>query len=236
MYHFVYADRTEIEQAKKKLAELIHEVQNDLRGQFTFQYRFIGSSARNMVTFDPKTNIGFDLDVNIEINDDEEKYSPKEIRSRIEHSFYENSKKYGYNAFEKSKRVFTIKQIDHQRKRIMQSCDIAIVNNFMEEGQKRQEYIAFHKSRNSYVWEEQSKGFMLEDKENWLKQQGAWNAVREQYLEKKNLNSDPQKHSRSLYAETIKEISDQYGFATNTNEYKAEICEGYKSIFDINGF
>lgn len=35
------------------------------RSDFTFQYTFIGSSSRNMITYDAKSNIGFDFDVNI---------------------------------------------------------------------------------------------------------------------------------------------------------------------------
>ena len=37
---------------------------------FTFQYEFIGSVKLNMVTCDVKSNIGFDFDVNIMVNDD----------------------------------------------------------------------------------------------------------------------------------------------------------------------
>ena len=57
---------------KAELLEIIHEVQDIVRDDFTFQYTFIGSSSRNMITEDIKSNIGYDFDVNLEVNDDEE--------------------------------------------------------------------------------------------------------------------------------------------------------------------
>ena len=167
-----------------------------------------------MITYDPATNIGFDFDVNLEVNDNEEQYLAKEIRQTLERAFQKVYGKYGYTHFENSKWVFTIKLYDSQKKKIIHSCDIAIVNNFIDEaGTAGQEYIAFDKKSNSYSWQQQSKSFNLKEKENWLRQQPkAWNAVRERYLKKKNQNQNIHKHSRSLYTETINEICKQYGF------------------------
>ena len=47
---------------------------------------------------------------------------------------------------------------------------------------------------------------LREENVDALKKNGYWGDVRERYLEKKNLNDDPDKHSRSIYAETINEI------------------------------
>lgn len=214
MYHFKYVTKAEARKVREKLENLVHEVQDEVRDNFTFQYYLIGSSARNMITYDPATNIGFDFDVNLEVNDNEEQYLAKEIRQTFEHAFQKVYGKYGYTHFENSKRVFTIKLYDSQKKKIIHSCDIAIVKNFIdEEGTAGQEYIAFDKKSNSYSWQQQSKSFNLKEKENWLRQQPeAWNAVRERYLKKKNQNQNIHKHSRSLYTETINEICKQYGF------------------------
>lgn len=77
MYHFEYADKVKVKEQRKELEKLLHEVQDEVRDCFTFQYHFIGSSARNMITYDPATNVGFDFDVNLEVNDNEEQYSAK---------------------------------------------------------------------------------------------------------------------------------------------------------------
>lgn len=46
MYHFQYVSKKEIAPVKKQVIELIGLVQDDVREQFTFQYKFIGSVQR----------------------------------------------------------------------------------------------------------------------------------------------------------------------------------------------
>ena len=92
MYHFKYVTKAEARKVREKLENLVHEVQDEVRDNFTLQYYFIGSSARNMITYDPETNIGFDFDVNLEVNDNEvndneEQYLAKEIRQTLERAF-----------------------------------------------------------------------------------------------------------------------------------------------------
>lgn len=242
MYHFKYVTKAEARKVREKLENLVHEVQDEVRDNFTLQYYFIGSSARNMITYDPETNIGFDFDVNLEVNDNEEQYLAEKIRKTLERAFQKVYGKYGYTHFENSKRVFTIKLYDSQKKKIIHSCDIAIVNNFIdEEGIAGQEYIALDKKSNSYSWQQQSKGFNLKEKENWLRQQPeAWNAVRERYLKKKNQNQNTHKHSRSLYTETINEICKQYGFddQLHSSEEKEnqQRAEGFFSLHSLTEY
>lgn len=75
MYHFKYVPRTEYLPIKKELIELIKEVQNQVRDKFKFQFEFIGSTKRNMITEDIRSNIGFDFDVNLRVNNDNN-YTP----------------------------------------------------------------------------------------------------------------------------------------------------------------
>lgn len=74
MYHFEYVSKKEAAPYKSQLIELLNRVQDYVRDEFTFQFTFIGSSSRNMITYDPTTNVGFDFDVNIAVNDDNEDY------------------------------------------------------------------------------------------------------------------------------------------------------------------
>ncbi len=60
MSHFVYVTRKEASPYKKRIIDMTNEVQRSLREKFTFSYYFVGSSARNMITYDTKTNRGFD--------------------------------------------------------------------------------------------------------------------------------------------------------------------------------
>lgn len=210
MYNYDYVTKNEALPVKKELIKIINQVQDIVREHFTFNFYFIGSSSRNMITQDFKSNIGFDFDMNIEVNDNEEDYEPDEIRLIIRKALDLVARNYGYGYTEDSTRVLTTKFIDKKNSRIKHSCDFAIVNNCND---GRQQYIRFNKSTNSYTWEYQPKGFIgLENKADWLKVNGYWQELRDYYLEKKNFNDNPDKHSRSLYAEAINEMCLKKGY------------------------
>lgn len=63
MHDFCYVSKREAAPIKAELIDLIHRVQDYVRDDFTFQYYFVGSSSRNMITYDRKSNVGFDFDV-----------------------------------------------------------------------------------------------------------------------------------------------------------------------------
>ena len=155
-----------------------------------------------MITYDPTTNIGFDFDVNITVNDDDEDYSPEEIRTILHNAFSRFMTAYGYNKCEQSTRVISIKVVDQWSSRVIRSCDFAVVY----EGRNGQQYIRFNKERNYFSWEFQTQPYKeLGFRADYWKENGHWNEVLEVYLDKKNNNYNPDKHSRSLYAETINE-------------------------------
>ena len=112
MHHFEYVTKKEAAPYKSQLIELLNKVQDFVRDEFTFQFAFIGSSSRNMITYDPTTKIGFDFDVNLSVNDDEERYSPEEIRKILHDAFSRFKSKYGYNKCEQSTRVISLKAVD----------------------------------------------------------------------------------------------------------------------------
>lgn len=56
---------------------------------------------------------------------------------------------------------------------------------------------------------------MLPDKVDWIKENGLWDALRDLYIGKKNTNDDPNVHSRSIFAMTVHEICQKYGFYKN---------------------
>ena len=203
MYHFKYVPRTEYLPIKKELIELIKEVQNQVRDKFTFQFEFVGSTKRNMITEDVMSNKGFDFDVNLRVNNDNN-YTPKEIRTILRTAITGVSRKYGYDRCEDSTRVITTVKISPKKSSVLHSCDFAIV--------KGNKYIRFDKKNNVYVWAQQPKDFINLDKKakELRKDFGKWKVVKEKYLKKKNENKDPNKHSRSLYAETINEVYDKF--------------------------
>ncbi|MBR1823849.1 MAG: hypothetical protein IJ779_06420 [Ruminococcus sp.] len=209
-HDFRYVTKKEALPLKKELIALINEVQDNVRKYFTFDFKFIGSSSRNMITYDAKGNTGFDFDVNIEPNTPE-KYKPCEIHKIIFNALRKYAAHYGYLKVEESTSVITIKVIENNR--IKYSCDFAIVHHYYKDGKKRQEYIKFDKYHRRYLWNQRENDYyLLGNRINWLKKNDRWGELREYYISKKNKNNDPDKHSRSIYAESIKEMCDKYGY------------------------
>lgn len=199
---------------KKELIKIINQVQDELREQFTFDYKFIGSSSRNMITYDPKTNKGYDFDINIEVNDFDENYSAKELKEILINTFNQVIKlTYPYASCQNNTRVFTIKVYEEnpcciniialRSPKIEYSCDFAIVNTIND---YQQEYIRFNKNTHEYSWQMQCKGYLLSKKEAYIKKNKLTNELRKIYLDKKNFNTNPNKKSRALYAEAVNEL------------------------------
>ena len=209
MYDFEYVPNEEWEPVRDELFEIIHRLQDEVRDEFTFQYHFVGSSKRKMITRDRHSNTGFDFDVNIEVNDPNENYSPQEIRRILRKGLDKVTNPFKYAIFrydyaEDSTRVITIKVKDKVNSRILHSCDFCIINECSD---GRQRYIRYNKKQNSYSWEYQPKGYMkLHEKIEWIKKHGLWQEVRDYYLYKKNINNNLDKHSRAIFAETVHEI------------------------------
>lgn len=214
MHHFEYVTKSQAAPVKKELIVILNKVQNILRNYFTFRYDFVGSASRNMITQDTKSNIGFDFDVNIEVNDDENEYDPSDIREMLKNAFDRVISHYGYSPAEQSTRVLTIKFKDVPHSRIIHSCDIAVVNTYYDdEGYEHQQYIHFNKKTKQYLWEERSEGYyQLSEKEDWIKENNLQNELREWYLWKKNTNTNPNNKSRSIYANAVHEICQRYGY------------------------
>ena len=210
MHDFKYVTKNEAKPVKEDLYQILHEVQDIVRDYFTFSFTPVGSSKRNMITYDTKSNIGFDFDFNIEVNDDDEEFSPEGIRTILRNAIDRVAPRYGYKYCEDSTRVLTIKKVNTFSSRIIDSCDFAIVYNCKD---GRQQYIRFDKANNKYSWEYQGKGFVgLEKKIEWLKKKKLWEELTDYYIFKKNNNNDTNKHSRSIFAESVNEMCMKNGY------------------------
>jgi len=206
-YEFISKHDPRVKKAYSDLLEIITQVQDLVRDKITFSFQIVGSYKYDLMTYDPLTNIGYDFDFNLTLQSLREEYSPQEIRDIFITALKRVAPKYGYNHVENSTRVITIKVTDLFHSRIVRSCDFAIVNNYEEKGVKKQQYIRYVKDSNLFVWTSQPKGFYhKKEKLDWIKQNHLWEELKTVYLNKKNDNHDPHKHSRSLLAESINEI------------------------------
>lgn len=64
-FKFISKHSPQVKSAYSDLMEILSLVHDDLRKQYTFQHEPVGSYSRNMITYDAKSNIGFDFDINI---------------------------------------------------------------------------------------------------------------------------------------------------------------------------
>ncbi|SFT61006.1 hypothetical protein SAMN02910301_2109 [Lachnospiraceae bacterium XBD2001] len=211
MHDFEYVARAEYLPEKKKVVLILQDVQRDLRGTLNIHFRFVGSEPRHMITRDRKSNVGYDFDVDIWI-DDVDDYEPSYIRKILKKSLDKIAPSYGYKTAEDSTSVLTIKAIDKKKAAIKHSCDFAIVDEFEDEdGDWHQWYIKNCKKDKSYVWEERKNAFYdLPYKIDWLKENNYWDVVRDQYISNKNKNTNRNNKSRSIYAYTIGEVFNWY--------------------------
>ena len=152
MSDYRYVIKDEYSEAKQDLIELIHLVQDEVRDYFTFRYDFIGSVARNMVTMDCDAKEGYDFDVNIRVNDDEENYTAAEIRQILKNAFDKHAFRFKYDNCEDSTRVLTIKVKDRLYSKILHSADFAVVYDCND---GRQQYIHYNKKQQTYEWQYQ---------------------------------------------------------------------------------
>lgn len=206
MHHdFQYVTRAEAKPVRDELYTIIHEVQDIVRKEyFTFQPKTVGSSSKNMITRDLKSNIGFDFDIDLGVNDDDENYTPVEIHHIIKNAIDRVAPKYGYQTCEELTRVLRIKKVNTFTCQILHSCDFAIVYNCDDE---RQQYIRFNKKNQNCTWEFQGKGFKhFDERFEWLKSNGYFEDLKQYYRDKKNRNNNPDKHSRSILAESVNEM------------------------------
>lgn len=209
MYHsFEYVPESEYKPVKDNLEQLINKVQNSLKNSLPFEYRFVGSSSRDMITRDPKTNIGYDFDLNIRFQNNFNNYSPKILKTTLINSINQFVKEFGYDFCEDSTKVITIKVKDLYNSKIIHSADFAIIED-LPNGQVK--VIKNDKKRKSYHWETLPKyPQKLIQKADFCRDKGLWNQVRNLYLRKKNSNQYPHIKSRSLYAQAVNDIYMKY--------------------------
>lgn len=219
MHNFTYISKRDkrVKEAYREIIMLINEIHKEVK-EFIFQTEVVGSYKRNMITYDKKSNIGFDFDFNIILNENALDYKPKMIKERLIQAFNKKANKYGFDTVENSTRVITLKKIDRKKSKIIYSCDFAIVYDYIDENDfECQEYIRFNKKSNTYQWCEQSEGFfMLPEKIEWLKNndnpEEIWQELRTLYIEKKNKNDNPDIHSRQILAIVVHEMCQIYGY------------------------
>ncbi len=215
-YDFDYISKNDerVQKLYRDMENCLLHTQSRLWDCFSFRFEPVGSFARNMVTYDRNSKVGFDLDFDIELMKEADGYTPKEIKDLFRRTFDAFNYFRGYKHAEDSTRVITVKKVNAFFGTVECSCDFAITRTITDrKGKKRKQYIHFNKTKQEYTWQLQSDGqYLLPEKEKWIKRLGGWNELRDCYLEKKNNNDDTDLHSRSLYAQAVHEVCQRHHY------------------------
>ena len=211
MYEFV--TKKEIKPIRLIIEEIINLVQKQLRKTrgITFQYSLIGSGKNHLITRIKNGNSGYDFDYNLIVNS--KKIPNAEIRKYFFDALQEVivSRKNLFNKIENSKSVITIKKISSPEKRVIYSCDFAIVH-FSKTLEKHYSFIKYDKENKKYVWELRKEFDYIYEKLDYLLKNNVvtQNEIRRAYLELKNKNKIKEKSSFSLFFETINNLYNIY--------------------------
>ncbi len=213
-YRYIPKSDPNVQKAYKEAMEIIHEVQREIESKFTFMPYVVGSYKRNMITFDAKSNKGYDFDFNLQVNDTGN-LKPKQIKDLLRSAIGNAAVAYGYRPANDSTRVITIRQVDTKRSKLLHSCDFAITRQYEDEDFIYEDFIYYDKKRNSYYWRKQRESlWWLPEKIEFLKDldEDVWKETRELYIRNKNKNEDPDIHSRDILARTVHTMCQRYGY------------------------
>ena len=213
-YHYekISKHNKKVKSAYHELNLLIRDVQKELKGDITFRFVPIGSYSRNMMTHDPKSNKGFDFDINIYPNYKQKVYSAKETKMKFIKAFNKHVSKYGYSNAEDSTRVITIKVKDTKNSKIIYSADFAIVRERQNDCDNYwQEYIRFNKKRNIYNWAKQESDYdVFQERMDSIEDEELMGELWNMYLKLKNYNKVKSKHSIQLLTEAVDNVYHKY--------------------------
>ncbi len=206
MYKFV--DKKEVKKYTNYCANKLNQLKQvlELEG-IEIQVELIGSGAKKMVT--RNGNGPFDLDYNLLIAKMPLMYERdlKGLKTLIREALDDIVGVYGSD----STSAITYNLHYPDKTRVKFGFDIGIIRMNRDNSFSR---LINDKNRtcfgnNNYIWNQTPKSNGLIQKVEYLKKHGHWSAVRNTYLEKKNMylkNQDNNHPSFNVYVETINEI------------------------------
>lgn len=204
---YEYVTKAEYAPVKRELEQIIHTVQCEMREKhkLTFQFQLIGSGKRHLVTRVHNGNSGYDFDYNLIIKKGYH-YRADKIKQAFINAFKTALKGTQYSFPKDSTSAITIKVVGGKNKKICHSCDFAIIYYGSCSEMNGYYYLRNNKPRGSYEFAFRALNSNIEEKLNDILNEDGWNYIREEYLILKNVNEGKEKHSFSLYIETVNNI------------------------------
>lgn len=206
---YEYVSKKEYKPYKEEVEKIITYAQRIMKTKYntTFQFKLIGSGQRHLITKIKNGNRGYDFDYNLILQKSDLWNNPKRLKQQFMDAFNEAVKNTSYKNCEDSTSSITIKVVDKDGKKIIRSCDFAIIYYLDEyDNDKGYKYIKNLKN-NRYIFEERKLSKNADFKlGEILEYEQGWNIIREEYLKIKNSNNDKNKKSFILYLESIHNV------------------------------
>ncbi len=199
---FKFVSKNEYLSIKNRIAELIIFVQNEIRHEFTFNFKFIGPCQKNMVTINESKYIGYDFNVRFYINDNIRK--AEEVKKIFIDAIKLYLKTNGNDELVDDSNTIRINIFDENYLVLKHSLDIEIVRkNELDEIQ------FIKKKNNTYTWVKETSGSLsLDEKYDLLIECGLKDFIKYQYIKRRN--NEPTKKSMIIFEECIAAIYHEF--------------------------
>lgn len=216
MYRYLNnTDQRLIDEMRGKCSTIINEFKQEIYDEDYFDViiTLVGSGKRNLITQNGKAPIDLDYNLLIERYDDKtiNINSCREIKQYFIDLLNTIMKKHNFKNCEDSTSAITSPKFRSRiKKDTLFSFDIAIT--FDSNSGTR--YRLIHKKtgntrRDQWMWEPMARSKNIDKKVQWIKQNGYWEEIRAQYLNRKNkyLSKGDNNHpSYVCYIETINDV------------------------------
>lgn len=207
---YEYVPKSEYAPVRKELEEIIKSVQDAMWEEYglTFQFRLIGSGERHLVTRIRGGNSGYDFDYNLIIQRwGTMPQKAKMVKQRFMNAFKNALRGTQYSFPKDSTSAITIKVVDKKQKKILRSCDFAIVYYEDDDGYY---YLRNNKEQGNCEFVFRSVNSCIEEKVyDICKVSDGWACISEEYRKLKDRNEGNGKHSFSIYSEAVNNVYNQ---------------------------
>ena len=173
------------------------------------QFSLVGSGARNMITRDGDGP--YDLDYNLLVMKADDEYrDPRLLKDTIRNALNKAVGGKFFSDTQDSTSCLTALLHFGKTSNIKFSFDVAIIKKNPNGNCMR---LVHNKPWNQYTWNEVPRSHQVKDRADELKEAGLWQAVRDRYLEKKNMYLSWQDHNHPsfvVYVEAVNEVYNKY--------------------------
>ncbi len=220
MYHWI-EDKAFLGRMKGLCSDLVNQLVQAINreGRLEVRHYLVGSGAKNLIT--QNANMPIDLDYNLEILRSEG-FNINDgcgIKEYVREIFDEVLECKGWEPCDDSTSTLTTKL--HRfpdGNQTLFSIDLCITR--VDENGRRLRLIHNKTGKvqwDNWIWNEAPHAKGLEDRVDWLKDNGCWLELREAYLEKKNMyltRNVPDQPSFIVYIEAVNEVYSKYNPGT----------------------